>query len=365
MEIKRYIYPITDFQPACPYLSEHTLLLDIETTGFSNESESVYLIGTAYRTDDKITVTLYFAESPDEESRILKHFCDDLPGFTQLITFNGDRFDLPFLWKRMEKHKLNPDCISQPISTDLLKSIRKNKKLLHLEHCNQKAIEEFLEIKRIDSFGGGELIPIYRHYSRYPNASDKQLLFRHNHDDVTGMLFLLPMLAYENLKSSALSLVRTDWDWEENLLMATFEAGVAVPKPLHIHEHSLHMIVEKNTLKTAIPIHRGTLRYYFPSPAKYVYLTRENTVIPKILATGIPPTEKRPAKQEECYVTADGDFVGLDSKLFHNNKEFFHNTKAFLKGWGEKTLYIKTDPIVTQPDKLCDYMSLLLSYYIR
>lgn len=365
MEIKRYSYPLTDFQPACPYLSEHSLLLDIETTGFSNERESIYLIGTAYRTDDKITATLYFAESPDEESIILKHFCNDLLGFTQLITFNGDRFDLPFLRKRMNKHELNPDCLSKTISTDLLKSIQKNKKLLHLEHCNQKAIEEFLDIKRIDSLDGGELIPIYRHYSKYPNAADRQLLFQHNHDDIIGMLSLLPMLAYENLRSSALSLIRTDWDWEENLLMATFKAEVAVPKPIHIHEHTLHMIAEKNTLKTAIPIHRGTLRYYFPSPAKYVYLTRENTVIPKTLAAAIPSAEKRPAKQEECYVTASGDFVGFDSNLFCNNKRFFRSTKTFLKGWGEKTIYIKTDPIVTQPDKLCDYMSLLLSYYIQ
>ena len=51
-----------------------SIFFDIETTGFSPASSFTYMIGCAYRKDKNICIDQFFAETPAEESLILKEF---------------------------------------------------------------------------------------------------------------------------------------------------------------------------------------------------------------------------------------------------------------------------------------------------
>ena len=54
--------------------TEDALFFDIETTGFSPASTLVYLIGCARRVGNQLIINQYFAESKEDEIRILQHF---------------------------------------------------------------------------------------------------------------------------------------------------------------------------------------------------------------------------------------------------------------------------------------------------
>ena len=99
-----------DFTVSCPDLAllgipqEQLLFFDIETTGFSGEYASVYLIGCIYPEKDSWHMVQFFADSTDAEPELLSAFGGLLSGRRVLVHFNGDRFDIPFLQKRCAAH---------------------------------------------------------------------------------------------------------------------------------------------------------------------------------------------------------------------------------------------------------------------
>ena len=364
MKIIEETHPLSGFAEATPYFSEASLFLDIETTGFDAKKQPIYLIGTAFCREDQLHVVLYFAETPDAEADILHAFLDQLAHYRAIITFNGDTFDIPFLQKRCEKYGIPMEKLANTATLDLLKSVRRHKKLLHLTHCSQKSVEAFLGIEREDTYDGGQLIEVYRRYAKQPNEADEALLLRHNLDDVCGMALLLPMLAYDGLRDSALSIENVDWDAEGSLLTVTSSIDPTLPKPVRIHEAACYLILEENRLKAALPVFQGQLRYFFPYPAQYVYLPREGTVIPKLLASSIPSAEKRPAKQEECFSTVSGTFLAIDHAIYRRNPVFFGEQRIFQKHWGDDLYYIQTDPKALDTRILSGYVKLLLRQYL-
>ena len=79
------------------YLNPEALMLDIETTGLSAAHHFIYCIGCSWVQEDFVTIKLFFAENEQEEPQILALFADLVKSFSEIITFNGTTFDLPFL----------------------------------------------------------------------------------------------------------------------------------------------------------------------------------------------------------------------------------------------------------------------------
>ena len=363
MKLMEETHPLSNFANAMPYFSEQSLLLDIETTGFDAKRQPIYLIGTAYRKEDALKVVLYFAKTPHEEAEILRAFLGQLAHYHEIITFNGEGFDIPYLQKRCEKYGIAAEALAAMTSIDLLRSIRTHKKVLHLDRCSQKSIEAYLGIEREDTYDGGQLIEVYRRYAKQPNEADESLLLQHNLDDVCGMVRILPMMGYAKLHDAALTPDTMDWDEEASLLTASFFMNVSLPAPVRIHEEAYYLILENSRVKAALPLFCGTLNYYFPYPAQYVYLLREGTVVPKVLGASIPASEKRPAKQEECFTAVNGDFLAIDGKLLRRFPRFFEGQRIFRKDYNKGTAYIKTDRATLQAQWLAGYVGLLLNAY--
>ena len=171
------------------------LFFDIETTGFSGDYASVYLIGCVWHDGNTWILTQYFAETRDAEEEVLDAFFALLRTKRILVHFNGDGFDIPFLTKRCVFYKKNWNFEAVE-SFDIYKKIRPLKKLLGLENLKQKSIEQFLGISREDKYNGGQLIEVYGEYLQTHSELLKHLLILHNEDDLKGMPQILPILAY-------------------------------------------------------------------------------------------------------------------------------------------------------------------------
>ena len=199
---------------------------DIETTGLSSKTASIYLIGAMHYNcpTGSWELTQWFADDYQSEPDILEAFLSYLKDFSYLYHFNGCTFDIPFITAKCKKHGILPsqeisDMLKNVISSrssepapaniDLLKEIRPLKKRLGLEKANQSYLERWVGLNREDIYNGGQLIKVYSEYMQQKilhkekGTELKKLLLLHNHDDIAGMIHVCSMLAYQDFFSPA------------------------------------------------------------------------------------------------------------------------------------------------------------------
>lgn len=118
------------------------LFLDIETTGLSS-STPLFLIGSMHAgkaSGQGATLELFLARTPREERAAIAAFFEIVEGKT-LVTFNGKRFDWPFIEGRALRHGLK---IPTPRGHfDLLHFARSKWKPL-VPNCRLQTLEYYL-----------------------------------------------------------------------------------------------------------------------------------------------------------------------------------------------------------------------------
>jgi len=150
--------------------------LDIETTGLSRNYYDITVIGIAFENRKKCKVIQLIG---DEISDI--RLLELLSGVDEIYTYNGSRFDLPFI-----KSKLNIDLSENFSHRDLMYDCWKHNLMGGL-----KVVEEKLEIGRnskgIDGFMAVRL------WWDYVNENDEDALMtllEYNREDVVNLKFL-------------------------------------------------------------------------------------------------------------------------------------------------------------------------------
>ncbi len=313
-----------DYEPSfCEfsYFTEDTIAYDIETTGLSKKAHQIYMIGCSYRIKNSITIEQFFAENPAEEVTILESFLKVASRYKRQMTFNGARFDTPFLISKCERYQLDASPLSME-HFDIYKECTKLKHVLQLSSCKQKSIEEFLGIHRDDKYNGGELISVYQTYCSAPDPMAMDLLKLHNSDDMKGMIRLLPILTYQNLFHISV----TDLTVEKNTYTTVSgDAGVEllfsgktdITYPVSVHIHSLYgcIAITGDAIQGSVLLYKGTLKHFLPDAKNYVYLKDENIVILKSMAGSIPAERKQPATPDLCHIKKDGIFLKIPSIL--------------------------------------------------
>lgn len=312
LTIVRYVdYPLPDpaLLPADP---EQILFFDIETTGFSPASSSLYLIGTMVQEQGRMKLTQWFATRMSEEEEILAAFGEYLTHYSCLIHFNGDQFDIPYLEKCAGAYRMTLP-FSSCDSFDLLKKAREQKELLHLSSYRQKSIEQFLGIQRDDLYDGGQLIPVYQQYLRSQTEELLHLLLLHNAEDVTGMLQLLPILAYEKTAASLASTILEHWEKSETILSITLTSSIFVPVPVTLQKDGFFLQMEQNLIVIGIPLFHGELKYYYPDYKDYYYLPQEDMAIHQKVACFVDKEHRKKATRTTAYTRKSGVFLKLPS----------------------------------------------------
>lgn len=295
-------YPLGKF--ASP---ENILFVDIETTGFTARSASLYLIGCAYFENTEWHIIQWLAQSKEEEKDVLEAFFTFASRFSCLIHYNGNNFDLPFLEQKAAFYNM-PYNFEQFRGVDLYRRISPYKAFLRLENCKQKTIEHFLELNRDDAFTGGELIEIYNSYVSEKGEFEEQTLLLHNHDDVKGMLSLVSMLAYYDLlnegvvakKVQANYYVDYDGIKTQELLMHVI-LPTKLPKPIagcacgcYFSGHDKEGIIK-------VPIFEGELKYFYANYKEYYYLPTEDIALHKSVADFVDKEQREQATAATCY----------------------------------------------------------------
>lgn len=313
------LYPIENI---CD--SSKALFVDIETTGLKKETTSLYMIGCGFYTGDGFFTKLFFAEETGEEENVLREFASFLTGFTHLLHFNGTKFDIPYLLYKAEKYGIN-DLFENVEQVDVYRLCKPLRYLLFPETMRQKAIEDFMGIKRDDTFDGGQLIPVYKEYEKTKDERLLELLVTHNREDVLGMHLILPVLYYLDLKDAPLSFEGYELNTYSDLdgcdheeVIFGFSTDRPFPKSFVAKTDTMYLKASSETGKISIrlPLYDTEMKLFFDNYRDYCYLPDEDTVIPKALASSLPKNRYRKAVKENCCRKVKGKFMKQPVPVF-------------------------------------------------
>lgn len=183
------------------YLQDMRIVVaDIETTGLSPKSCAVVLGGAVIPEGTERRAIQFFADTPEDEKELLQRYVDLLTQYDVVVTYNGNRFDLPFLIQRMKRHGLDPAGLEAMHSLDLYRILRYHSHLPKiLPNLKQKTVEVFLgdADSRTDEIDGARSVELYFEYMRSRGQQREQLLgeiLLHNRDDIVRLSAMLRIL---------------------------------------------------------------------------------------------------------------------------------------------------------------------------
>lgn len=158
---------------AYQHFKEDTAYVDIETTGLSQNYHKITMIGIYGGKEAKI-----FIRGIDLEDAV-----DELARYKQIVTFNGARFDLPFIESEF------PDCFNH-LHTDLMYPLRKIGYSGGL-----KKIEGMLGLKRSGDTQGISGFDAVRLWKKYERGDSKALdiLVKYNTEDIVNLETIMEM----------------------------------------------------------------------------------------------------------------------------------------------------------------------------
>jgi uncharacterized protein YprB with RNaseH-like and TPR domain len=355
--MKTYDNELT-FQPADYPLHEiydlgTVLFVDIETTGFSAKTSALYEIGCIYFENNQPRLVQYFAEHPNEEVQILTAFFTLCENHSILIHYNGNTFDLPFMKAKAAQYGL-AHPFDRMEGIDIFQRVSPYKKILGLENCKQKTVEQFLGIDREDLYNGGQLIAVYQEYCKTPTKDAEDLLILHNRDDMKGMLKLLPILTYADIFLQPFRVVKVQSNHyadengngrDEVLMKIRFFAPF--PKPIAMNKADCYFSASKTEGFLKVPLYHEEMKYFYSNYKDYYYLPVEDVALHKSVASFVDKEHRRQAKASNCYTRKESLYLPQWDILF---------TPIFKRSYEDKLCFFElTEEMKKQPEVFRQY----------
>ncbi len=275
---------------------------------------------------------------------------------------------MPYLLNKCQKYRLSYsfDNIS---SVDLYKLLAPFRKQFKLPDMKQKTLEGFLGFKRDDILSGKELISKYSEYQKSGDQSLLDIILLHNHDDLLGMMRLLPALSYIHIfrgkfkvEKCTISEYTASSGEQAKEAVFTLKFNTAVPKPISTGNTQYYVTFDNNTGKVRIKIYSDELKYFFPNYQDYYYLPTEDTAIHKSVSFYVDKNFRTQAKAATCYSRKTGHFLPQLSNVItpffkkdYNDKlTYFEMTDEFMNDNAKQALYVKSvlECIVSNPSVL-------------
>jgi len=334
--------------PALSFTGEpetECVFFDIETTGFKAAYSRVYLIGAAVYMPGGWRIFQWMSENASEEDALLRTFAAFLRPYGCLVHFNGAHFDIPYLQEKFDQYRI-PCDLSAFRSIDLFQQFRPLRSLLELDHMNQKALESFLGIDREDRFSGGELIEVYRSFTRKPDPASEKLLLLHNLEDVKGMLHLTDLFAYRQL-DTVFPATSGRLAADNKALEMTCSYPLRFPVPLCKSTAWGTLLLHEHAATVQIMICNGQLLHFFENYRDYYYLPEEDEAIHKSVASFVDKDYRVKATARTCYVKKTGSFLPVFSET---------DLPCFAAAYGAQQRYISLPDNACDPAFIHDYM---------
>ncbi len=331
--------------------TEDTLFFDIETTGFSAKKSALYLIGICYRKENDAIIEQYLADDATEQGQVLDRFAERLHQHTTILTYNGTGFDLPYL-----REKYGYDPFASHTIRDLYKELTPLRAFLGLSNLKQKTVEAFLRLTREDTYSGGDLIPIYRHYAATHDDLPKRLLLLHNYEDVLGMLKLIPVLSYPALLHGSYQIRDAVVSPADETLRISLSLRDSVPVRVEPAVLPFSLVAEGDAAMLMVQLFQGELKFFFPDPENYYYLPDEDTAIHRSVGGFVDRAHRVPAKKSNCYTKKSGLFVPQPEPLY---------TPAFYAAFKDPLSYFPLpDAFDPGSDNIRRYMNACVKYLV-
>ncbi len=296
---------------------ERVMFMDIETTGFSRNYDSVYLIGYLYLENGAFCAEQHLSDHLGDEIALLETYAQKMDDYDVCVTFNGEAFDFPFLAERWKVLRRKGD-LPKVRSVDLYRRFRPYAKLFGWPNCRLKTIETFLSIDRQDEFDGGALIDVFYEYARTNDPALQKTLLLHNYEDILNLPRLLRIESFMAiLKEETIEEVRLDRALPDRL---RFRAAFQEPLPLSF-EGARNLVPgrpEQIIIRTEagspvlffeLPLFKGERSYYLPNPENYYYLPETDSIVHKSLIGTMDTTGRRKATKKNCRIVRNGEFL--------------------------------------------------------
>jgi uncharacterized protein YprB with RNaseH-like and TPR domain len=157
--------------------------LDIETTGLSRQYSDLTVVGIALEKSRRTAVVQLIEDEANKE-RLL----GILEGVDEIYSYNGSRFDLPFI-----KARLGVDLKKRFKHTDLMYDCwRQNLK------GGLKVVERLLGIgRKLAEVDGRMAVRLWWDYHNYDNREALRALLAYNREDVVNLSVLRRKLGVE------------------------------------------------------------------------------------------------------------------------------------------------------------------------
>ena len=302
-----------------PKQVESFLFFDIETTGFSKDNTILYLIGCGHYTNDGFRFIQWFNDDGTSEEEILLAFQNILSKKDwQLVTFNGNSFDIPYLKRHYELNELICN-IENYTSLDFYQFLKPFQNLFQMTHGKQKDWERFLGLNREDKYNGGQLISVYKDYLMTKKEDLLHNLLLHNEEDLLGMKYLLPLFSYRMLFSENLSCIKVSpgkflFEKGNGSIVISCKLPHSLPKPLDFSTSVGSISSDKSDysiLIISLPYIEETLKHFYKDYHNYYYLPQEDRAIHKSIGCYVEKKYRRAAKASTCYIKKYGLFLPL------------------------------------------------------
>lgn len=300
-------------------------MFDIETTGLSPLKSFTYIIGINVYEDGEWKIIQLFNDDGRSEPEMIRTFQAMLKDYDVLVEFNGDTFDIPYIRKRMsfiesKFHISLTDNFDNIESFDLMKLIRPCKFALGLPNIKQKTIEKYLGIDRVDMYSGGQLIDVYLGYLASQDDRSRELVLRHNRDDMEGMLYLSAILAIDMIRPENISIIDISTIQQHAsdrlILVIKCKLNYMFIKAVITTAYGFDIDIRDDKLIFKAPIYVGELKHYLGKSEKDGYLEGEGYFVSQLdkeLSGVLKYQEKR--RDKESYIMLNDGFLGNQKSI--------------------------------------------------
>ena len=293
-------------------------MFDIETTGLSPMNSFTYIIGVNIKVGDDWQIIQLFNDDGRSEPEMINAFFDIISDYDVLVEFNGDRFDIPYIEKRMnvitnKLHVRFENGFNKITSFDLMKCIKPYKYALGLPNIKQKTIEKYLGIDRVDTFNGGQLIDVYLNFVTTGDKKSRELVLRHNRDDMEGMLFLGSVQAIDMMKMGKVSIERFGVKEIAGKLFFVIDLKLesSLGRNISTSSYGAALDAEEDYVCLKVPIYTGSLNYYLGTKEKDGVVKKEGYFVTALNNyDGSIALYKDTARAKSGYVMLDDTFLG-------------------------------------------------------
>lgn len=193
--------PSSEHWRAYRHFSDNVACVDIETTGLAPGHDSITVVGIY---DGKEARTYVKGIN-------LEEIVEEFPKYKTLITFNGARFDLPFIKREFPEIEFNQ------LHIDLMYPLRR----IGL-YGGLKKVEQMVGISRSEEttgLSGFDAVRLWREYERGKKKS-LDLLLEYNREDIVNLKTIIEMVydrLVDNKFGQDISLAKNNIELHKNI----------------------------------------------------------------------------------------------------------------------------------------------------